>query len=64
MYFINNQIYIKKIIVDNFIGRQDLVKFLFMGKKKNVCFLGIYIFKFYIGTEGTQYEEDGMEYLD
>lgn len=35
-----------------------------MGKKKNVCPPGIYTSKPYTGTEGTQYEEDGMEHLD
>lgn len=35
-----------------------------MGKKKNVCPPGIYASKPYTGTEGTQYEEDGMEHLD
>lgn len=35
-----------------------------MGKKKNICPPGIYTSKPYTGTEGTQYEEDGMEHLD
>lgn len=46
------------------IGRQDLAKLLSMGKKKNICPPGIYTSKPYTGTEGTQYEEDGMEHLD
>lgn len=54
----------QKIIVDNFTGRQDLAKLLSMGKKKKVCPPGIYTSKPYTGSEGTQYEEDGMEHLD
>ena len=45
-------------------GRQDLAQLLSMGKRKIVSSPRIHVSKPYPRTEGSQYEEDGMEHLD
>nr|XP_022333509.1 anaphase-promoting complex subunit 1-like [Crassostrea virginica]XP_022333510.1 anaphase-promoting complex subunit 1-like [Crassostrea virginica] len=46
------------------IGRQDLAQLLSMGKRKIVSSPRTHVSKPYPRTEGSQYEEDGMEHLD
>ena len=53
-----------QVISLTFTGRQDLAQLLSMGKRKIVSSPRTHVSKPYPRTEGSQYEEDGMEHLD